>query len=128
MKTKFFAALLGAFIWSVTFSFAQKLTFCEKADASGNPVNANTAFTISKNGGPVTLLFTPPLGMKLSSVNFDIYKIIDTKEVYQSSMKQPVTGAWVSKQVTLYDDGKYRVYVFDENDKQLAKGDLTIKR
>ena len=111
-------------------SFSQSLTFCEKTDASGKPVNANTQFTIGKNGGPVTLLFAFPATTKLTSVNFDLYKIENGKEVFQSTMKQPVNTSqnWVAKQVTLYNEGRYRVYVFDEQDKQLAKSELVIKK
>ena len=126
---KNFILILALLAVSLT-SFSQSLIFCDKADAAGKPVNANTQFTIGKNGGPVTLLFTFPASAKLNSVNFDLYKIENGKEVFQSTMKQPLNTSqnWVAKQVTLYNEGKYRVYVFDDLDKQLAKSELVIKK
>jgi hypothetical protein len=122
-------AVLIALLFTIP-GFSQSLTFCDKVDGTGKAVNANSAFTIAKNGGPVTLLFTLPAGSRVATVNFDLYKIDNGKEVFQSTMKQPVNAAqgWVSKQITLYNEGKYRVYVFDDQDKQLAKGELTIKK
>ncbi len=128
MKTTLIVSLITALSIATNFSSAQKLTFCEKADASGNAINANTTFAVAKNGGPVTLLFNLAAGSKLSAVNFDLYKVVDGKEIYQSTIKQPISGSWVAKQVTLYDAGKYSVYVFDDADNQLAKGELMIKK
>lgn len=110
--------------------FSQALTFCDRADVTGKAINAGTTFTIAKNGGPVTLLFSLPSAAKLSTVNFDLYKLENGKEIFQSTMKQPVDASreWVAKQITLYNEGRYRVYVFDDQDKQLAKGELTIRK
>lgn len=130
MKSKL-AFFVTAALLSISFaSFSQALSFCEKADASGKPVNANTAFTVAKNGGPVTMLFTVPAGSKLTSVSFDVYKIDNGKEVFQSTLKQNVSGSqnWVAKQMTFYNEGRYRVYVFDEQDKQLARAEVLIKK
>src|SRR6476646_10776041 len=102
MKSKRALFLIAALL-SISFSsFSQALTFCDKADVSGKAVNANTVFTVAKNGGPVTMLFTLPPGSKFTSVSFDVYKIDNGKEVFQSTLKQPVNSSqnWVSKQMT----------------------------
>ena len=117
----------------IFFSLAatsQSLTFCEKVDASGNPVNPNTVFSVKQNGSPISFFYILPTGYNGASVNFDIYKIDENKEVFHSTMKQAVNPAQksVSKQMTFYDAGKYRIYVFDEKDQQLAKSDLVIKK
>ena len=129
MKTKsvilfFFVCLLAA------PAFSQTLVFAEKVDASGKAVNQNVMFAVGKSGGQVTFLFTLPSAANLPSVNFDLYKLEGGKEVYQSTMKQAVNAnqKWVSKQVTFYNEGRYRVYVFDDADKQLAKAELTVKK
>ena len=125
------ALFLIAALLSISFaSFSQSLTFCDKADAGGKPVNANSVFTVAKNGGPVTMLFTLPAASKLTSVSFDVYKIDNGKEVFQSTLKQPVNGSQnsVSKQMIFYNEGRYRVYVFDDQDKQLSKGEVLIKK
>ena len=111
-------------------AFSQALSFSEKLDGSGNPVDPGNVFTVNKNGSPISLYFTMPAGFTGTSVNFDIYRIDEGKEVFHSTMKQAVSPSQKSvvKQMTFYDAGKFRVYVFDEKDKQLAKSDLTIKR
>ncbi|MEO5675788.1 MAG: hypothetical protein ABIQ74_14190 [Chitinophagales bacterium] len=108
---------------------SQSLTFCEKADGFGKAVNQNTVFTIADNGGPVTILFTSPSNLNVTVVNFDVYKIDGGKEIYQSTMKQPLSAqSWVAKQVTFYNDGKYCVYAFDEQDNQLARSEILIRK
>lgn len=130
MKSKLAFFLIAALLSISSASFSQTLTFCDKADASGKPVNASTIFTVAKNGGPVTMLFTLPAGSKLTVVSFDVYKVDNGKEVFQSTLKQPVTGSqnWVSKQMTFYNEGRYRVYVFDDQDKQLSRAEVLIKK
>lgn len=119
--------VLGFLITLTPDLLAQSLTFCERIDAAGNPVNVNTVFTVSKNGSPVVFYFVPGQAMN-AALSFDVYAVNDGKEVFRSTLKQNGNGTKaVSKQMTFYDAGRYRIYVFDENDKQLAKGDITIK-
>lgn len=107
---------------------AQSLSFCQKLDASGNPANPSTEFTVGKNGGPVLFYFVPPQSFASASVNFDVYTLQEGKEVFKVTLKQSASGSKaVAKQMTFYDAGRYRIYVFDDKDKQLAKGELTIK-
>jgi hypothetical protein len=130
MKSKRALFLIAALL-SISFaSFSQALTFCEKVDASGKSVNENTVFTVTKNGGPVTMRFTLPAAYKATLVSFDVYKIDNGKEVFQTTLKQNVTNSqnWVSKQMTFYNEGRYRVYVFDDQDKQLSRAEVLIKK
>jgi hypothetical protein len=125
--------LLTLFIVLLTAAFtpvlAQSITFCEKLDAAGNPVNSSTTFTIGINGGPVIFYFVPAQGLSSPTINFDVYSIEKGKEVFRSTLKQATSGNKpVSKQMTFYEAGQYRIYVYDEKDKMLAKGELTVKR
>lgn len=124
-RVLFTLILLGSF---TSLLSAQSLSFCEKLDGAGNPVNVNSVFTVGKNGSPVVFYFVPAQVIN-AAVSFDVYAVNEGKEVFRSTLKQAGNGAKpVSKQMTFYDAGHYRIYVFDENDKQLAKGDLTIRR
>ena len=129
MRTKL-VFIIASLLFVSEISFSQSLTFCDKTDASGKAVNANTTFTVAKNGGPVTMLFTTSPAAKLSTVSFDVYRLDNGKEVFQSTLKQPVTGGqnWVAKQMTFYNEGRYRVYVFDDQDKPLARAEVLIKK
>ncbi|HYV93045.1 MAG TPA: hypothetical protein VE978_14740 [Chitinophagales bacterium] len=129
MKTKlvFFIASL---LMISEVSFSQSLIFCDRADVNGKAVNANTIFTVPKNGGPVTLLFTAAASAKPASVSFDVYRLDNGKEVFISTIKQALNGSqnFVAKQMTFYDAGRYRVYVFDTQDKPLARSEVLIKK
>jgi hypothetical protein len=110
---------------------AQKLSFSEKINSNGDPLNAATTFAVGKNGGVVYIHFVLPANFNGAQVNFDVYRLeAGGKEVFQSTMKQPVTAgkSTVSKQMTFYDAGQYRIYVFNEKDQQLGSGTLTIKQ
>jgi hypothetical protein len=125
--------LLTLFTVLLTAAFtpvpAQSLTFCEKLDAAGNPVNSSTTFTVGKNGGPVIFYFVPAQGISSPTINFDIYFIERGKEVFHSTLKQATSSNKpISKQMTFYEAGYYRIYVYDEKDKMLAKGELSVKR
>lgn len=114
---------------AITPVLAQSLSFCERLDAAGNPVNSSTTFTIGKNGGPVVFYFVPVQGMSSPTINFDVYSIEGGKEVFRSTLKQATAGSKaVSKQMIFYEAGLYRIYVYDEKDKMLAKGELSVKR
>jgi hypothetical protein len=107
---------------------AQSLIFCKTAD-NGRPVNAAQEFTVNKDGGKVTLLLQLPPSIHPSAVSFDIYKVKTGKEIFGSTVKQALEPGknWVSKEVTFYDAGTYRVYAFDDKDNTITKGNLTIK-
>ncbi|MFI5134588.1 MAG: hypothetical protein ACHQD9_01925 [Chitinophagales bacterium] len=129
MKKKSSLLLILPLLISIAAS-SQSLTFCERVDGSGAPINSNTVFSVNKNGSPVTFYFVLPAGYNSSSINFDVYRLNQEKEVFHSTIKQPVSASQksVSKQMTFYDAGTYRIYVFDDKDRQLAKGELTIKK
>ena len=130
MEKKSSVLLLIVWLFISLSANAQSLTFCERVDAAGSPVDSNTTFSVSKNGSPVTFYFVLPAGFNSTSVNFDVYRLDQQKEIFHSTIKQPVNASQkvVSKQMTFYDAGRYRVYVFDDKDKQLAKSELMIKK
>jgi len=128
MNTKIYSLAIIFFL-CCSIAKSQTLTFCDRVDGSGGAVNSYSTLTVQKNGTPVTFLFTLPKNTPCRNVNFDVYRIVNEKEVYQSTIKQPASSNnWVSKQMTFYQEGKYIVYVFDDEDKQLAKGTLMVKK
>lgn len=107
---------------------AQSITFCKSTDKEGHALNAGQEFTLSKSGTVVVFL-VQFAAAKPASISYDMYKVENGKEVFSATMKQSPDPAknWLSKEVTLYDAGAYRVYVYDEKDKLLAKSGFTIK-
>jgi len=119
----------------VLFSFAgkaQSLTFCKSVDKTGKSLGSSQEFTISKDGGKVTFLFqfSPSTTPMVSEISYDMYVLDKGKEVFNSTMQQAVNAnqKWLSKEVTFYQAGTYRVYVYDEKDQLLTKGTVTIRQ
>ncbi|MEO6168513.1 MAG: hypothetical protein ABIO46_13290 [Chitinophagales bacterium] len=107
---------------------AQSITFCKSTDKEGHALNASQEFTLTKSGTVIVFLFQfAPT--KPSSLSYDLYKVEKGKEVFSATMKQSLdpTKEFISKDVTLYDAGAYRVYVYDDKDKLLAKSGFIIK-
>lgn len=128
MKTKF-SGLTIVFFFCISLAHSQTLSFCERVNADGSAVNSYSSYTIEKNGSPVTFLFTVPTNATTQNVNFDVYRVMNGKEVYQSTVKQAASQKnWITKQMTFYQEGQYVIYVFDEKDKNLAKATLTVKK
>lgn len=107
---------------------AQSITFCKSTDKEGRALNAGQEFTLTKSGAVIVFLFQLA-AVRPPTVSYDMYKVENGKEVFSATMKQPVdpSKAWLSKEVTLYDAGAYRVYVYDDKDKLLAKSGFTVK-
>ena len=113
----------------INTSMAQTLTFCKSVDKDGRAVNAAQEFTVAKDGGKVFFLLQLPATIHPTAVSYDVYKIEKGKEVFSSTLKQPTTPNinWLSKEVTFYDPGSYRVYVYDDKDTPITKATFTIK-
>ena len=128
MKNFIFSLSLVLLMTSAFHGSAQSLIFCKTAD-NGRPVSSAQEFTVGKDGGKVTFLLQLPPSIHPSVVSFDIYKVQTGKEVFGSTVKQALEPGknWVSKEVTFYDAGSYRVYAFDDKDNTITKGNLTIK-
>lgn len=107
---------------------AQSITFCKSVDAAGHAVNAGREFTLGKSGSQLVFLLQFN-NAKPANVSYDLYNVEKGKEVFNSTMKQtPAAGKdWLAKEVTLYEAGNYRVYVYDDRDQLLSKSDFVIK-
>ena len=108
---------------------AQVLYFCEDVDEDGYPENESSAFTIGTEGGWLKFLVRLDEEVDCNEVKYVIYKVARSgKEKYSTTIYQDVEENWVWfwKQVTFYDDGSYKVYVYDKYDKFLSSGSLKI--
>ena len=114
---------------SLNVLMAQTLTVCKSVDKDGHPVNAAQEFSVAKDGGKVVFLLQLPPAIHPAAVSYDVYKIDKGKEVFSSTLKQPLepNKNWLLKEVTFYDAGSYRVYVYDDKDNQLTKANFSIK-
>lgn len=128
MKKSGFFFLVIVLILGMQRSGAQTITFCKSVDNDGHAVNAAKEFVLAKTGSGIVFLFQFGVS-KPSSVSYDLYKTEKGNEVFQSTIRQALTPGktWASKEITLYDAGQYRVYVYDEKDKLLVKSEFTIK-
>jgi hypothetical protein len=112
------------------FSSAQKLSFCESVDESGNPKNSSSTFTINPNGGFVNVLVSMPKGINSELITYDIFYIdADKTEMFESTIKQNVQPdfTWFSKEITFHKSGNYNLYVYDDKDQLLCVGRVKIK-
>ncbi len=107
---------------------AQEVIFCESVDRSGTPVKASKEFTIGSDGGFIKILVRLKKEIGSENVVFDIYKINDTKEVFNNTIRMTTQPAltWFYKEITFFKQGDYRVYVYDDMDKLLGVGEVKI--
>ena len=127
---KYFFSLVIFLFGIANIAMAQTLTACKSVDKDGHAVNAGQEFTVPKNGAPVALLLTFSAAARPSAVNYDVYKVVNGKEVFSTSMKQPIEPgkSWFSKEIVFYDPGIYRVYAYDDKDNLITKTNFSIKQ
>ena len=71
-----------------------------------------------------------PNGINSSSITYDIFRLNETKaEIFESTIRQDVSPeyTWFSKEITFHIAGNYNVYVYDDKEKLLCVGRVTIK-
>lgn len=109
-------------------SLSQSLTFCKSVSKEGIPSGMAQEFVLSKGGVPLFFLFQFG-SAKPVEISYDVYKLDKGKEVFSSTLKQLMVPGknWLAKEVTLYDAGAYRVYVYDDQDKLLAQLGFKLK-
>lgn len=110
---------------------AQSLYFCEGVDDDGYAVNDASTFTVGDNGGYLYLLVRMGRGREIDckEVILDIYKVNSRgKETFDNTIYVDVEPDWnwFWKQVTFYDRGTYKVYVYDEDWKFLTSSQVKI--
>jgi hypothetical protein len=108
---------------------AQQVTFCERVDKFGNAWNSSDQFTIGPNGGFFKVLVKLNRQIDSKYVVYDLYNFKDGKETLDNSLRMEVnpTVSWFFKEITFHLDGEYHLYVYDDTDKLLGVGKVTIK-
>lgn len=107
---------------------AQNLTFSAGENARADGASPAT-FVIANDGGVVLMSYTQAAAGQTAAISFDIYRIAGNKEVYHATVKQTLNGKTVAnKQVWFYEEGRYRVYVFDDQDQLLEKAEFTVRK
>jgi hypothetical protein len=120
-----FLISVAAFSGSVN---AQTLYFCESVDSEGYPIGESSVFNISSSGGYLNMLVRLPYTVDTREVHYDVYKVYGGSENYSTTITQEVERNWVWfwKQITFYDSGKYKIYVYDGNNNILTSGSIQI--
>jgi len=108
---------------------SQEVIFCERVDAYGNAWNRSTEFKVSDKGGFLKILVKLNKKVESKVVTFDIYNVSGEKSVLENTIHMEVNPSltWFYKEFTFFKEGNYEVYVFDEKDKLLGVGKMTIK-
>lgn len=110
---------------------AQSLFFCEAVDKDGYAVNESSTFLIGNNGGYFDLLVRLPYELKSYYVNYDIYEVkADGSEMFSSTVRQDAQPEWQYfwKEMTFYNEGTYKIYVYDDNDYLLTSSTVKVKK
>jgi len=122
--------LFAIFLFASIISFSQTITFCESVDSAGNAKNVSSTFAIGANGGFINALVTLSNGINSNFVTYDVFAVNEDKsEEYESTIRQTIQPdfTWFSKEITFHKTGRYNVYVYDDKDRLLCVGRVTIK-
>ncbi len=113
-----------------TFCFAQDVIFCERVDKWGNAFNESDHFTIGEKGGFFQILFRQKESLNSTQATFDIYLKEKDQENFVSSVKMKVNpdAIWFYKEVTFFKPGEYHIYIYNEKDRFLGVGKMTITK
>ncbi|MCS6917486.1 MAG: hypothetical protein RMK52_05095 [Chitinophagales bacterium] len=91
--------------------------------------HAEASFRVASEGGAVRMVFSAASSMVGGELSFDIYRLVSNKEQYHATVKAKVSNNKLAeKEVWFYEPGRYRVYVFDEQDRQLTKAEFTVRK
>ena len=123
--------VFAAFLFFTNASQAQSLYFCEAVDKEGYAINESNTFVIGNNGGYFDLLVRLPYELKSYYVNYDIYEVkTDGSEIFSSTIRQDSQPDWEFfwKEMTFYDEGTYKIYVYDDNDYLLTSSTVKVKK
>lgn len=116
-------------ILSASVGVSQSLYFCEGVDDDGYPEGESSSFTIGRNGSYLYVLVRLDYPCMSKEVYFYIYKVDSRgKETYDNTitMDTDEDWTWFWQKITFYDAGIYNVYVYDDLDYSLAKGQVRI--
>ncbi len=129
MKKKIFLSGLLIIVFT-TFCTAQDVIFCERVDKWGNAFKESDHFTIGDKGGYFQILFRQKESINSTQATFDIYLKEKETEVFISSVKMNVNpdAIWFYKEVTFFKPGEYHIYIYNEKDRFLGVGKMTISK
>ena len=119
------------FLFVATTSKAQSLYFCESVDKDGYALNESNSFVIGSNGGYFDFLVRMPYDLRSYYINYDIYEVKnDGTEQFSSTIRQDSQPDWQFfwKEVTFYDAGTYKIYVYDDNDYLITSATVKVKK
>ncbi len=114
-----------------TNSVAQSLHFCEAVDEDGYAINESNTFLIGNDGGYFDLLVRLPYELKSYYVNYDIYEVkADGSEQFNLTIRQDAQPDWEFfwKEMTFYNEGIFKVYVYDDNDYLITSSIVNVKK
>ncbi len=110
---------------------AQSLYFCESVDKDGYAINESNTFVIGNNGGYFDFLVRMPYDLRSYYINYDIYEVeSDGTEKFSETIRQDSQPDWQFfwKEITFYDSGTYKVYVYDDNDYLITSSTVKVKK
>ena len=123
------SAVILVLFFTSGLSHSQSLYFCEGVDDDGYAIDESSVFTIPDDGGYLYVLTRLPYEVACKSVRYEVYKVNSRgKETYDNTIYQDVEKGWVWfwKQITFYDRGTYKIYVYDEDWKFLTSNTVKI--
>ena len=131
MKTLKKLLIFPVFMMMLVIAHGQSLYFCEDVDSNGYPENSSTVFTIPSAGGYFYFLVRMGDKARTTHIEYDIYEVNRYgEEKYNTTVSQDIEYDWTYfyKQVTFYDAGKYKVYVYDNEDYLLTSGTVEVEK
>ncbi len=120
---------IALLLFLIPFSlFSQQIFFCEAVDRSGYPKNVSKEFTIGNDGGFIKILIKMNKAVGSNNIIFDVYKMENNKELFDNTVQMEIKPAltWFYKEITFFNGGSYRIYVYDERNKLLGLGEVKI--
>lgn len=102
---------LAFFMLIFSTSQAQRVYFCENYTESGEPIGANSSWTITTTAGYVYVLYNQPETIQAIEIVFSIDKLIDGnyKQYSTRYVKNDPVKNWALLDYNFTEDGSYKV-------------------
>ena len=110
--------------------FSQELIFCEGIDQYNNPINPGNVFRIDREGSNIWLLVEADSPCNSKIAYFDVYTVDDYRnETYYKGFNMDTSEDWdrFCTYMPFYYEGRYKIYVYNGNERLLASGMIGIK-
>jgi len=131
---KFVVNIFCLFMFLLAFSVAgsaQKISFCEKVNADGSPVNKKNEFNIKIGRDNVFLLVEKKDSLKTDSVIYKIFSLdVKNNRKLEFEFREKVNPeqTWCKRQVAFRKEGLYDIIVYDTRRNILCSDYLKIRR